>query len=263
MNNHDGLNTNINNNNNEDNDALSVDKKVQSNLLQNDSLSSDNLMQSKEEIIKEISLYGEDFKVTKKTEESKVHVEKKWIESTKKIEVPIKYQEIYINGKEFSSMKENELAEVFSKIKEKFSEVFHHGDNKQSKDDNQNNNNNINGKNESKDVDKYSEDLDIKYRDGKEIIMEKEKEKGKNTFLNESLVPLFPNTEANKQINNSNNDEKVIPLWGEEVIVSKKMVKLGEIVIKKYRVNEIRKIDVEVRHEKLTAKYPHDTVEIS
>jgi hypothetical protein len=34
------------------------------------------------------------------------------------------------------------------------------------------------------------------------------------------------------------------------------MVKLGEIVIKKYEINEKQKIDVEVKTEQLTVKYP-------
>lgn len=96
-------------------------------------------------------------------------------------------------------------------------------------------------------------------------MVEKDREKGKKTFLNEKIVPLFSDSENSEEPQNTNNiqNEKVIPLWGEEVIVNKKMVKLGEIVIKKYMVNEKRSIDVEVRHEKLTAKYPHNTVEMS
>ena len=34
------------------------------------------------------------------------------------------------------------------------------------------------------------------------------------------------------------------------------MVKLGEIVIKKSRISEKRNVDVEVRKEKITVKYP-------
>jgi hypothetical protein len=34
------------------------------------------------------------------------------------------------------------------------------------------------------------------------------------------------------------------------------MVKLGEVVVKKYEINEKQKIDVEVKTEQLTIKYP-------
>jgi stress response protein YsnF len=51
-------------------------------------------------------------------------------------------------------------------------------------------------------------------------------------------------------------DNIVIPLWGEEIVIDKRMVKLGEIVVKKYEGIEKRKIDVDVKTEKLTIKYP-------
>ena len=54
-----------------------------------------------EEIAKTIPLFAENFDVTKKTEETQLVLAKKWVDSTKKIEIPIKYEEILINGKEF------------------------------------------------------------------------------------------------------------------------------------------------------------------
>jgi stress response protein YsnF len=50
--------------------------------------------------------------------------------------------------------------------------------------------------------------------------------------------------------------EDVITIWGEEIIINKRMVKLGEVVVKKYEINEKQKIDVEVKTEQLTIKYP-------
>ncbi len=54
-----------------------------------------------EEIAKTIPLFTENFDITKKTEETQLVLSKKWMGSTKKIEIPIKYQEILINGNEF------------------------------------------------------------------------------------------------------------------------------------------------------------------
>jgi stress response protein YsnF len=68
---------------------------------------------------------------------------------------------------------------------------------------------------------------------------------------NEKLVPLSGNNNYN-----SNIEENIIPIWGEEIIINKRMVKMGEIVIKKYEINEKQKIDVEVKTEQLTIKYP-------
>jgi uncharacterized protein (TIGR02271 family) len=59
----------------------------------------------------------------------------------------------------------------------------------------------------------------------------------------------------------SSETEKVIPLWAEETEVSKKMVKVAEIVIKKRRVTETRKIDIGIKKEQVTIKYPDSTAE--
>ena len=52
------------------------------------------------------------------------------------------------------------------------------------------------------------------------------------------------------------NEENIIPVCGEELIIKKRMAKLGEIVIKKHEVNEKQKIDAKVKTEKLTVIYP-------
>ena len=56
-------------------------------------------------------------------------------------------------------------------------------------------------------------------------------------------------------------EEHVIPLWGEEITINKKMVKIGEIVIRKYEINEKQKIDVDLKSEQLTIKYPDNRKE--
>ncbi len=40
--------------------------------------------------------------------------------------MPIKYEEVFINGKEFDSYNESEIIEIFSKIKDKITDVFSH-----------------------------------------------------------------------------------------------------------------------------------------
>jgi stress response protein YsnF len=54
----------------------------------------------------------------------------------------------------------------------------------------------------------------------------------------------------------SSETEKVIPLWAEEFEVSKKIVKAAEIVIRKRRVIEKKKIDIDIEQEQVTIKYP-------
>jgi len=68
------------------------------------------------------------------------------------------------------------------------------------------------------------------------------------------LIPLF-------DYESSNNEEieKVIPIYGEEIVISKKIVKLGEVIIKKNRVTVNTKIDVDIQKEKVTVQYPDGT----
>ncbi|MEJ7642468.1 MAG: hypothetical protein WKF36_09790, partial [Candidatus Nitrosocosmicus sp.] len=84
-----------------------------------------------EEIAKTIPLFAENFDVTKNTEETQLVLAKKWVDSTKKIEIPIKYEEILINGKEFDHYSEKEITEILSKIKDKITHVFSHAEDKE------------------------------------------------------------------------------------------------------------------------------------
>ena len=54
----------------------------------------------------------------------------------------------------------------------------------------------------------------------------------------------------------SSEAEKVIHLWAEEFEVSKKIVKAAEVVIRKRRVIEKKKIDIDIEQEQVTIKYP-------
>ena len=71
---------------------------------------------------------------------------------------------------------------------------------------------------------------------------------------NAELVPLSID-------NNSSETEKVIPLWAEEIEVNKKMVKVAEIVIKKRKVTEKKNIDIDIKKEEVTIKYPDGITE--
>jgi stress response protein YsnF len=184
-----------------------------------------------EKIAKVIPLFAENFTVTKKSEESTVTLSKKFITTTKKIEIPVKYEEVYINDKEFDVFHENEITEIFSKIKDKISDVFSHDKDKNKENDGGTHH--------------HSHDIEI-------IHHTKDSPLGHRNNPNEKLVPLL----EDKNNYNSNTDESIIPIWGEEIIINKRMVKLGEVVVKKYEINEKQKIDVEVKTEQLTIKYP-------
>ena len=72
--------------------------------------------------------------------------------------------------------------------------------------------------------------------------------------LNEKLVPF--SLDSKNDDNSNKKEENIIPLWGEEIIIDKKMVKLGEIIIKKYKTTDKQKIEIDFKTEKLTIKYP-------
>lgn len=225
-----------------DNSKIPSSSEIPSNL---DNVPSINTpLQQKEEIIEKIPVYEEDFSISKEVTKTQLHLEKKWINSTSKIEIPTKHEEIFINGRELDSYSHNELIEVFSKIKEKISEVVHPQKNA-----------NDESNNSGQDSKQYPNDLDIKIMRNEELNHENKAE---------LALPLkkYTDQETDKnQIQVSNNmeeeeEEQVIPLWGEQLIIDKKIVKIGEVIIKKSKISENRKLDVEVRNEKVTVKYP-------
>jgi stress response protein YsnF len=208
-----------------------------------------------EEIAKTIPLFAENFDVTKKTEETQLVLSKKWVDSTKKIEIPIKYEEILINGKEFDHYNEKEITEILSKIKDKITHVFSHDDKENGKEgvshstDGGVNQHNSSGNNPTA----SPSDIEVREFSGQSPDEEATQDQG-NATHGRKPVPLSIGG------GNGNSEEKgdniVIPLWGEEIVINKRMVKLGEIVVNKYEGIEKRKIDVDVKTEKLTIKYP-------
>jgi stress response protein YsnF len=210
----------------------------------NDTLSTSSDMQG-EQIASQIPLYCEDFELTKKEVETNVHLEKTWVHTTKKIEIPIKYEEILLNGKEFGSYDQKEIVEMLSKIKDKISHVFHH-------DEEHKKNNNVDSPPDKK-SDKQLQQHDNRdpSHENRELEIHYTKQSSKKENVDSSSTPsVSPNG------NNTNQFEKVIPLWGEEITINRKLVKMGEIIIRKYQVSENHDIQVELNKEKYSIKYP-------
>jgi stress response protein YsnF len=53
----------------------------------------------------------------------------------------------------------------------------------------------------------------------------------------------------------NNETEKIVLLWGEEIVVVRE-VKLGEIVIRKRKIIKSKKIDIDIKREKVIVEYP-------
>ncbi len=190
------------------------------------------------EVIKKIPLMGEKFSYTKDTKEGQINIEKRWTSSIKKIEIPVNYEEIYIDGKKIESYDDKNVTNIFSKIINKIKSVFLRSKNQEHDETDKD-------KNTDKDKDK----LKVKYHNlDNNILNEKQSIEGGKS------VPLFHDKKNPKS-------ENVITIWGEEIIINKRKVKLGEFVIKKYEVTETKKVDVELMTEKLIIHHPNSPKE--
>ena len=127
-----------------------------------------------------------------------VRIEKRLVEKKKTIEVPVNYEEIFVNGR----LVEPTVADTFKEIKDKLLDIV-------------------------------SFDQDKEEKDKENVPGEK--------------IPLFGNgTEM----------ERVIPLYAEEVVVSKRLVKVADVKIRKRKVTQLKKIDVGAVTEELKIKNP-------
>jgi stress response protein YsnF len=174
-----------------------------------------------------IPVLEERFSILKKPLTENIKIEKKWIAKTKTIEVPVSIEEVYINDKRMRSYEKDDdddqeedlLSETNKRIVQSFEDM---DDNNQKK--------------------QYS-------------ILESNESK-------RELIPLFDDIANN--IDNSTEDDvvankemkKVIPILGEEVVVSKRIVKIGELIITKNKVTENKKIAIDTRNEKVTIRHP-------
>lgn len=165
------------------------------------------------QIVSTVPVLEEEFSISKKTIFENVKVEKKWNTTTKKIEVPVSFEEVYINGKGDAD-EEDIISELDKLIIKSFEEM----------DDIQKKQYSILEKNESK----------------------------------REVVPLFDaSADDRKDRDDINYDEtkKVIPIFGEEIVVSKRIIKLGELILSKNKVTENKKISIDIVKEKSVIRY--------
>ena len=181
------------------------------------------------EIVKKIPLIGEKFSYTKQTKEDQINIEKRWITSIKKVEIPVSYEEVYIDGKKIDTLDKKEVVKIFAVIKNKIKDIFSHSKNQEQ----------VNS----------SDLLKVKHYDADSNILNKKKNNENVKSMPLSFIKKNPKT------------EDVITIWGEEIIINKRKVKLGEFVIKKYEVTETKKVEVELTTEKLTIHQPDSSKE--
>jgi stress response protein YsnF len=175
-----------------------------------------------------VPVLEEDYSISKQTTIKEAKIEKRLATKTKTVKVPTSYEELYINGKKLKSVEESQ---ILSALKDKISSIATSG----------------------------NADTSVE-----------QSVKKKNKIENRGeLVPLFSSSSSSATTaasydydevkGNSETQiekEKVIPLYEEQFEIIKKMVKVAEIVITKRRVLEKKKIDVDIRGEEVTIKYP-------
>jgi stress response protein YsnF len=175
----------------------------------------------KEDIISQntptIPVNEERFSISKNTIVENVKIEKRWITTTKKVEIPVPYEEVYVNDKMLKLFDEKYDDSILSKLKDKILDSIDRDKNKQ----------------------QHS------------LAQQENQPRGE-------LISLFDEKDQN---NNNQETEKVIPIMGEEIVVSRRTVKIGEIVIKKRRVIDNKKIKIDIKKEKVILEYPDGTTE--
>lgn len=191
------------------------------------------------ETVKIIPVMEENFDLSKKTIVQETKIIKRLTTKTKKIEVPITYEEVYVNDKKLNIYEKEGGEGLLSKLKNTVahsittddSNIEYHYPHSSSSDSP-----------DSPDLSSSS-------------TLSAKKSGSQNQYHDDNynregeLVPLIEGQEKNET-------EKIVPIWGEEIIVSKRKVKLGEIIIRKRRIIENKKIVVDINKENVIVEYP-------
>jgi len=198
----------------------------------------ESISQSQQQSIEEfvIPVVGEKYSFSKKTLSEDINIEKRW-EEKDEIKIPVRYEKLFVNDKEIDVYSKQG---IISQIKEKISDLVQSGD-----DDGTKENENDENQTDNKDIENH---------------------KRKESQLKGESVPLFDNQQtenSNGQLSQSNNNNELtnnkyqtlIPLYAEEITISKKIVKVGEIVISKRKIVEMENVDVDTIKERINVEH--------
>lgn len=189
-----------------------------------------------------IPVLEEKYTISKNTVLEDIKIEKKWITHNEKIQVPVSYEKLFVNDKELDAYsKEN----IFTQIKDKILDfVYVEGSTNENKIENEANEE-VEQQEQEKLLDKYHHTKNEKEID--KVNVEK-------VSLLDDEKTNFTNDKNNNTIQNDNT-QKAIPLYAEEIIITKRKVKVGEIIITKRKLTEVKKIDLDIVKEKVTVDY--------
>jgi hypothetical protein len=189
-----------------------------------------------------IPVIAEDYSLSKKTLSEEINIEKRWVEHDE-IKIPVRYEKVFVNDKEIDVYSKQG---TISQIKEKISDLVQsnkENETEEEKEDTKNQNDNKEIENKKREV-REEEELQLKGE----------------------IVPLFDNQQneyntihsssSNNEELTKNKNQALIPIYAEEITISKKLVKVGEILLSKRRVIEEENVNVETTKERIEVEHP-------
>ena len=188
-----------------------------------------------------IPVIAEDYSLSKKTLSEEINIEKRWVEHDE-IKIPVRYEKVFVNDKEIDVYSKQG---TISQIKEKISDLVQ-----------------SNKENETEE-----EEEDTKNQnDNKEIENKKREVREEEELqLKGEIVPLFDNQQneyntihsssSNNEELTKNKNQALIPIYAEEITISKKLVKVGEILLSKRRVIEEENVNVDTTKERISVEH--------
>jgi stress response protein YsnF len=181
------------------------------------------------ETVQIIPIIEENFNLTKKTVIHETKITKRMAIKTGRIEVPIAYEEVYVNNKKLRIYDKEEEG-FLSKVKDTIAHRISTSD-----DDN---------------IEYHYLPSSSEYSNGSSKPNQTIQQYYDSNYNTKGEAVVLIEGQEKKET------EKIVPIWGEEIIVRKRKVKLGEIVIRKRRIIESRRIDVDIKKEKVLVEYP-------
>ena len=189
-----------------------------------------------------IPVIAEDYSLSKKTLSEEINIEKRWVEHDE-IKIPVRYEKVFVNDKEIDVYSKQG---TISQIKEKISDLVQsnkENETEEEKEDTKNQNDNKEIENKKREV-REEEELQLKGE----------------------IVPLFDNQQneyntihsssSNNEELTKNKNQALIPIYAEEITISKKLVKVGEILLSKRRVVEEENVNVDTTKERISVEHP-------
>ena len=190
-----------------------------------------------------IPVIAEDYSLSKKTLSEEINIEKRWAEHDE-IKIPVRYEKVFVNDKEIDAYSKQG---TISQIKEKISDLVQSNKENETEEE----------KEDTKNQKDNKESENKKGRVGEEEELQ----------LKGEIVPLFDNQQneyntiqssssSNNEELTKNKNQALIPIYAEEITISKKLVKVGEILLSKRRVLEEENVNVDTTKERISVEHP-------